>query len=401
MAKPRLLFLAQLLPYPPDGGAPIRTYNILRLLAEHYDITLLCFYRRSVVRNLASSHEALSGVADTTTFRIEQEFNRVRLVVDHLRSLLRGRVYTEFVYESADFRQALHQALNRHRFDLIHVDSLDLSGYLPALGDIPVVCVHHNVESQLLARRALLAGGRALRWYMRRQAELMQEAEARWASRVALNVVVSAADGDRLASIAPTARIAVVPNGVDAVTFRPGPPQDERGILYVGGLNWFPNRDALDYLAEDILPRLRQQAVSDAVTWVGHASPSDQTAFAANGIDLKGYVDDVRPYVHQAACFIVPLRVGGGTRLKILDAWAMGKAIVSTSIGCEGLAAVDGHNILIRDDPDGFAAAVREVLANAPLRASLGANARQTVEQTYAWPIIGEQMMRSYHSITR
>jgi glycosyltransferase involved in cell wall biosynthesis len=97
----------------------------------------------------------------------------------------------------------------------------------------------------------------------------------------------------------------------------------------------------------------------------------------------------------------VPLRVGGGTRLKILDAWAMGKAIVSTSIGCEGLAAVDGHNILIRDDPDGFATAVREVLANAPLRASLGANARQTVEQTYAWPIIGEQMMRSYHSITR
>ena len=108
-----------------------------------------------------------------------------------------------------------------------------------------MVCVHHNVESQLLARRALLAGGRALRWYMRRQAELMQEAKARWASRVAVNVVVSAADGDRLASIAPTARIAVVPNGVDAVTLRPGPRQDERGILYVGGLNWFPNRDAL------------------------------------------------------------------------------------------------------------------------------------------------------------
>ncbi len=169
----------------------------------------------------------------------------------------------------------------------------------------------------------------------------------------------------------------------------------------MGGLNWFPNRDALDHLANDVLPFLRDRKATSTVTWVGHASPSERTSFAARGVQLTGYVDDVRPYVHDAACFIVPMRVGGGTRLKILDAWAMGKAVVSTSVGCEGLDAVDGYNILIRNDAESFAVAVKTVLGDADLRARLGTNARRTVESTYAWPVIGERMMADYHRLAR
>ncbi|MEO8029747.1 MAG: glycosyltransferase family 4 protein, partial [Gemmatimonadota bacterium] len=119
--------------------------------------------------------------------------------------------------------------------------------------------------------------------------------------------------------------------------------------------------------------------------------------FAADpGIELTGYVQDVRPYVHDAGCFIVPLRIGGGTRLKILDAWAMGKAVVSTSIGCEGLRAVDGQNILIRDSPKEFAEAVALVLRDAALRQRLGAAARQTVEETYSWEVLSQPMIEAY-----
>ncbi|HEV2735546.1 MAG TPA: glycosyltransferase family 4 protein, partial [Longimicrobiaceae bacterium] len=113
-------------------------------------------------------------------------------------------------------------------------------------------------------------------------------------------------------------------------------------------------------------------------------------------IGLTGYVEDIRPYVQRAACYVVPLRVGGGTRLKILDAWAMGKAVVSTSIGCEGLDARDGDNVLVRDDPAEFAAAVRQVLDDEGLRARLGEGARRTAEEVYDWEVIGRSMNREY-----
>src|SRR4029077_7101234 len=118
------------------------------------------------------------------------------------------------------------------------------------------------------------------------------------------------------------------------------------------------------------------------------------------GVELTGYVDDTRPYLERAACFIVPLRVGGGTRLKILNAWAMGKAIVSTSIGCEGLAAVDGQNILIRDTAEGFAEAIDSVLSDEGVRRRLGAAGRRTVEQTYSWDIIGREMGGLYERVS-
>src|SRR5690606_7086949 len=133
-------------------------------------------------------------------------------------------------------------------------------------------------------------------------------------------------------------------------------------IVFVGGYSWYPNRDALYYFGEEILPRIRR-TTNVAVTWVGRAPTSviDECS-RKYGIRLTGYVEDIRPFVESAACYVVPLRIGGGTRLKILDAWAMGKAVVSTSVGCEGLQAVDRENILIRDDADAFASSVVELL---------------------------------------
>jgi len=164
-------------------------------------------------------------------------------------------------------------------------------------------------------------------------------------------------------------------------------------------MSWFPNEDALAFFAQDILPLIRAADARVKVTWVGRALPREIDMFARRGIQLTGHVDDIRGYVRGAACYVVPLRVGGGTRLKILDAWAMGKAVVSTSVGCEGLDAVDGQNILIRDDPTAFAAAVTTVLGDPALRASLERNARLTAEQKYSWEVIGATMRRAYAPI--
>lgn len=395
--RPRLLFLCQTLPYPPDAGMNIRTYNIMKLLARDFDINALCFFRRgerSTAAKVAESVTALSALAHVRAFPIPQEHSRVRLLADHAESTARREAYVIQAYESRAFRKAVKAAL-AEGVDLVHVDSLDLAGYLPLLRGLPVVVTHHNVESRLLQRRAQAEGSRWRREYLAWQARWVENMERQWCGRVALNLTVSEEDKRELQRIAPGARFEVIPNGVDVETFRPaGGPQ--AGIVFVGATTWFPNRDALEYFSADILPLLRATGDASAVTWIGRSSESDQRLFQSRGIELTGYVDDVRPYIARAACYVVPLRVGGGTRLKILDAWAMGKAIVSTPVGCEGLEAHDGENILIRDSADGFAQAIRQVLADPALRERLGAAARSTVERVYSWPVVGETLRSLY-----
>jgi glycosyltransferase involved in cell wall biosynthesis len=308
------------------------------------------------------------------------------------------RFHTAFTLGSRSYRLALTRLLENRSFDLIHVDTLDLVSAVDLLPANRVVCAHHNVESSLLRRRAMTESTAARRAYLRLQAEFMEREERTWCPRVALNVAVSEADRREFERISPGSKFVVVPNGVDVHAYTPGA-ATHHGIVFVGALTWSPNMDALQYFTRDILPRLRAAGCTDQVSWVGRALPGATEAYAAQGVHLTGYVDDIRPSVHAAACYVVPLRVGGGTRLKILDAWAMGKAVVSTSVGCEGLETRDGWNILIRDDPQAFADAVRQVLADSALRAALGANARDTAERIYSWDVIGESMFAGYEAV--
>ena len=398
----RLLFLAQTLPYPPDGGVQIRTYNILRLLSRRFDVTALCFYRRAshpTPEHVERSLEGLSELAEVEAFPIPQEHSRPQLLLDHAVSSATGRVYTVRSYRSSVFRERIRQLLCERTIRLVHVDSLDLSGYLRMVSGIPTVCTHHNVESALLRRRAEQESSSLRRAYLRYQSRLMRREEARWAPRVALNATVSPADAELLRDIAPGARTRVVPNGVDTRLFQPAA-GGEDGIVFVGGYTWFPNRDALGYFAEQILPLIRKKDPDVPVRWIGRAPAAVREEYREHhAIELTGYVDSIQPLVGRAACYVVPLRVGGGTRLKILDAWAMGKAVVSTRVGCEGLDARDGENILIRDEPAGFADAVHQVLRDRALRERLGNAARKTVETTYDWDVIGQAMIPAYEEL--
>jgi polysaccharide biosynthesis protein PslH len=400
MDKPKLLFLGQTLPYPPDSGTAIRSYNVLRLLARDYDVTALCFFRRATTPDLAGSLAALRAIArDVELFPIEQEYSRVRMIADHARSVLTRRAYTAFAYRSAAFRRALVSRLAGERFAIAHLDSLDLGDYVPLIAGVPIVAGHHNVESALLRRRAESESGVMRRRYLELQARFTESEERRWCPRAAVNLAVSDADKADFERLVPGARFEVIPNGVDVDAFVPSPGGVKDGIVFVGGMSWFPNADALEFFDEEILPLVRARDAQVTVTWVGRAKPDVIARYAQRRVALTGHVDDIRPYVGSAACYVVPLRIGGGTRLKILDAWAMGKAVVSTSVGCEGLDAADGQNILIRDDPAAFAAAVLMVLRDSGLRAALERNARATAEQKYSWTVIGEKMRRVYGEV--
>jgi glycosyltransferase involved in cell wall biosynthesis len=402
--RPRLLFLCQTLPYPPDGGVWIRTYHVLRLLARAFDITALCFERSAssgspAGDSVAASRAALGRFADVEVFPIPQRNSRVRYLWDHFRSTALRRAYTAYLYDSGAYRRRLIDVLKSKAFDLVHMDSLDLFRYLPVCDALPVICVHHDVESARLQRRAAIERHAWRRTYVRYQARLMEDVERRWCERVALNVTVSESDRARLKRIAPAARVAIVPNGVDTEEFQPHGPHGT-GVAYVGGIHWFPNLDALEFFSGDILPHLRAAKVDVATRWIGSASTEQQQHYRErHGIEVTGYVEDVRPFMREAACHIVPLRAGGGTRLKILNSWAMAKAVVSTSIGCEGLEAVDGENILIRDDPKDFARAILAVLDDHELRRRLGERGRASAERFYSWDVIGQAMIGFYRDV--
>lgn len=399
--RPRLLFLAHTLPYPLSNGVSLRTYNVLRLLSRRFEVTALCFYRRSThptEKQISASLAALREFAEVRAFPIDQEYSRPRFIRDHLASLLGRAPYTTSAHESEPFREALAEALRTGGFDMVHVDSLDLAGYLPMVESLPVVCVHHNVESELLRRRASTERNPIVRAYCAVQARFLRAEERKWGQRVALNVMVSEEDRRLFEELVQGARTAVVPNGVDTEMLRPAVGRDD-GLVFVGGYGWYPNRDALEYFAAQILPLIREKIPEISVRWVGWAPEEIQERYRdAFGIDLTGYVDDMRPIVQNAACFIVPLRVGGGTRLKILDAWALGKAVVSTAVGCEGLGASDGRQILVRDDPRAFAEAVCDVVTDPRLREGLGRQARDWAEKCFDWERIGERMFETYET---
>jgi glycosyltransferase involved in cell wall biosynthesis len=402
VSRPRVLFLSQVLPYPPSGGVQIRTYHTLRILASAYDVTAVCFYRGRIqdAKSVRNAVEALSQWARVEAHRLPSESGWPRLLADHLRSVLRRRPYTYYIYRSTAVRRRMMELLRRERFDLVHVDSLDLLAYLPLFRDLPVVCAHHNVESRLLQRRAWAEKSWWRRRYLTLQARLLERGEREWCGRVTLNIGVSEADIRTLRSIAAGGTYAVVPNGVDTDAFRPASDDATGGLVFVGGCSWFPNRDALSYFCAEILPLLREKVPGVAVRWVGRASDELRREMQErHGIEMPGFVSDIRPYVQAASCYVVPLRIGGGTRLKILDAWAMGKAVVSTSVGCEGLDARHGENLLVADTPAAFADAVDRVLRDVELRRALGRAARETAERTYGWDVIGSGMLQLYRRI--
>ncbi len=405
-ARPRLLFLSHCLPYPPHSGVATRTFNILRQLHAAYDIDLVAFSRVNHQPDRAARDAAWQALRGTAAFVAEPTpipngHSALRRVWDHLRSVVSGRAYTFYEYESPAFAERLSAVLRSHTPDLVHVDSLDLHRWLPDLPSVPVACTHHDIDSELLRRRAQRLDGAALRRYLLLQVARLERLERQLCPRFAVNIMMSEVDARILRTLAPGAATTVVPNGTDTEYFQPNGAETVAGrVVFVGPTHSHPNRDAVEFLLQEIWPTVRAANRATSLRLIGGTAPVDRARYdAVPGVTALGALPDIRPALSEACCCVVPIRIGGGTRLKILDAWAMGKAVVSTSIGCEGLEATDGENILIRDTPDAIAEAVLQVLRDAPLRARLERNGRRQAVEGYSWGLVGRRIRSAYDGL--
>jgi len=395
----RILWLKSDLLIPLDKGGKLRTWHLMRHLAKRHDITYLAFADR---RELSADGTVPPATADrmreVCTEIVAVPFDThpkrsARFYIETAGHLLRPLPYAVGKYRSAAYRRELDRLLGARAFDLVVCDFLFPAVNLPGQLPCPAVLFTHNVEAEIWRRHAETKTnpiGRALyAAQYRRMLRFERECLARFDGVLA----VSEADRDTFLSLYPGAirrRVHVVPTGVDTTFFSPSAgASPSNSLVFTGSMDWLPNEDAMLHFCRDILPRVRAKAPSVTLSVVGRApTPAVTRLGDEDGITVTGRVDDVRPYVRDAAVYVVPLRVGGGTRLKIFEAMAMGKAIVSTTIGAEGLPVLDGEHLLIADDPQAFAAATVRLLQSPAERERLGTAARELVASRYEWSAV-------------
>lgn len=390
-----VLFLSTRSPYPLTGGHALRTFHLLREAARRHYVSFLTFVQHE---------EEWDGLAvlrefceDVVALPVPSDRSRLALGAGLLANVPSSQPFVARKYDTRAMRRAVAQMCDAAPVDLMHLDMLPLAAYMNQAGSAPTVLVDHNVEYILLERRAKTERGLARRFWTT-QAERLRRFEAAAVQRATRVIAVSDVDADILRRMAPGAEVRTVPNGVDLEYFQPSTGgEDPDELVFVGAMTHYPNVDSVRYFAEAIWPRIRAARPAARLTIIGVHPPESVRALENEpGITVTGRVPDIRPYVHKAAVYVVPLRVGGGTRLKILDAMAMGKAIVSTSVGCEGLEVTDGHDILTADTPEDFAARALAVMDDEARRASLGAAARTTVQARYGWERLGEMQEAVY-----
>jgi len=388
-----LLVLDEEFPYPLNSGKRIRSYNLISRLAKSHSVRYLAFGRPDSDSHRQFEMDALNPIAVSPSFAAKQG---VGFYLRLIANLFSSYPYIVTSHYSQAFQHAMEKAIKVDRPDLIICEWTPYAQYVGSILDIPRIVVAHNIETTVWRRYWENEKNLLKRWYIKVQVEkLIRFEEATFAS-IDGATAVTTDEACQISKMNDTLPVQVVENGVDLDYFRQGGQgAEKRKLVFTGAMDWRPNQDAVTYFVEQIFPLLRQTDQQLEAVMVGRNPPEFICDYnRVDGITVTGTVDDVRPFIEQAAVYIVPLRIGGGSRLKILEALAMEKAVVSTSVGSEGLKVVNGRDVILADTPEKFAERIIELLNNESQRRSLGRAGRQLVEQHYGWPALAEQLER-------
>jgi len=398
----RVLWLTPSLPCPTTGNR-VRQFNLIKQLSREHRFTVLSFVYDFEAGYADSLRPYCADVVALPLYPA-RPLGRWRNCLRSWRRLLfdPGPGHIQ-IYPMPRLRRELDRLLAGQAFDLIHVETLHPAQLVDRALVRRTLLAEQNIESAIQGRRFTQAGrplSRFREWVEWRKLLRYETAQLR---RFPVVVTVSEADAAQGQSLAPGTPIHVVPNGVDVGWFAPPAghdPAPRHGLLFAGTMHYGPNVDGALYFCREIWPLIRQ-AQPDATLVIAGARPGPEVLAlgALPGVTVTGFVEDMRPYLWGAAVSVVPLRNGGGTRLKILEAMAAGSPVVSTSIGAEGLDIADDENIVLADRPELFADEVVRLLRNSERRDRLRANGRRLVEQRYDWRAIAPRLEAAYASL--
>lgn len=381
----QVLQITPQLPWPPDNGGRMALYQEARQIGRRHRLTLLSL----------SDRKPEQGIGDLADFceSVITVNDRTGAVFTLLDAATSERPWAMSRFHSRALAKKAAEICENRGIDIVHFDHLQTAAYRAALpSDMPCLLREHNVESRILERYAERGAPAPLRGLARRQARAVARYESIACARFDLCLAVTGVDAARLRELSPAARIEILPDGVDLEAFRPMAPRDPARPLVVttGDYSWGPTRDGLLFLVRDVWPRVRAMRKNAELAVVGRGAPLEISA--NDGILLRGRVEDVRREIANAAVFVSPTRIGSGIRIKILEAMAMERAVVSTHLGAEGIEAKSGRHLRLADSAEDLAADILSLLDDPVERNRLGTAAGALVRERYDWDTLGEEL---------
>lgn len=402
----RSLFLTTRQFWPLDTGGKLRDYHLARQLAAHAQVTYVCFRDGNDVS--ACPADLAAPFERVIVLDRPPQYTKATLV----KGLLGRQPANVINYTTNTMGRTLQQLFNEQRFDTIQVENVFMSGYMQQLRNAPgqprIITDWHNIESELMSRYAAFIKNPAKRFYANETARRLRFAEQDQIKRSDTLLVTSERERDALIASGVRIPIHIVENGVDAAQFETAinahpnttADDDKPNIIFVGSMDYHANVDAVIAFVSESWPTIRAAHPDLDLKIVGRRPPATIQALAKTpGIIVTGSVPDVRPYYHNAIASIVPLRIGGGTRLKILEAFAARTPVVSTNLGAEGLAVRHGEHLLIAETTNDFITAIASLRTDSDKRTALAAAGHRLVKTIYDWPVVGRDLGRIHNSV--
>lgn len=391
----KVLHLFPYLPTPPDFGGALRVYHILKYLSNNHDVTVAGFADHGDMDLFEQSFPVLKGKMH---FQKRKRVKYPRLL--QLYSYLNGHSYWYNRTQSSAFRSLVNDLVQQNNFDFI-IGEFASMGHFDLDTDAIRIMDAHNVEYDNYRRMSKLDwSGIRKKFYEREYRKSYREEIAAFRRHDAI-FVTSERDGALIKQDVPEVPQYVIPNGVDTDFFSPNPEVEAEPftMVFTGAMGYVPNHDGMLYFLDEVFPLIRERIPEAKVYIVGSKPPAVLRKHQSESVIITGFVDDVRPYIDRASVFIVPLKMGSGTRLKVVEALSMQKPVISTSIGCEGIEVLDGKHLLVRDTPEQFAEAVIKLFREQNLRQRLISQGYKLVKQKYDWRVIGSSIEQAFESM--
>ena len=392
-----ILQISPQLPYPPDSGGRVAIYNILKHLSRHHEITLATFVTEETEQYIPNLEPYCRKI-------IAVKHNNTTTKFGMLVNMFSSQPYTMTKFYSLEMAQQIADAAQRDGVNFVHIDHLHMAQYVGALPQaMPAILREHNVESTIMRRFAEQSVHPLIKLYARIQSQRLYQYEGEIGAQFDRCIAVTRVDGQTLQEMMPAAQVDVVPDGVDTDWFNPKALEiqaEPLRLVTTGDYGWAPTADGLMFFIREIFPVIRARMPEVTLSVVGR-KPPEAIRNMGQGIEVLGRVEDVRVEVMRGAVFVAPTRIGSGIRLKILEAMALQRPVVSTSVGCEGIEAEPETHLLVADDPAIFADSVIRLLEDKSLQTSMTRNAARLIEERYAWHTLAKQLSDTYEDIVR
>jgi glycosyltransferase involved in cell wall biosynthesis len=394
-----ILFLSTENPYPPDGGHHLRTFNVLKILASRHKIYFVGFAQDKSEFKYIPEIKKFCETVDI--YKVSETGYNKAFFTLACKNVFSKQPLIAQRYFIPEARKRIEQILVDDSIDLVHMDMLALGLYKRILKEIPVILTNHNVESLRIYRWMEVEKKLFIKSFLFYQYLKLKDFEKRICPESHQCIVVSDYDKTYLKNLCGVDNFVVIPNGVDVRYFKPESGEVKRDhLVWVGGMTGPYNSDAVDFFIQKIWPVIKYEVREATIDFAG-GGPTQMLrnkALEDKSVHVLGFVPDIRPIVQRASVFVAPIRIGSGTKIKVLNAMAQAKPVVATTTAAEGIDVTPEENILIADDPQEFAKKILYLLRNEEIRGKMGEKAREMIERKYSWDVISEDIHRTYEN---